>query len=447
MNVAVENLPRTITMERLDGVPQVVMVDQRLLPERLEFVRTSDWRSVIDAVKTLVVRGAPALGVAGAAVVMLRAFEFVAASATDTANAAACQADSEDAYACLMCQRGPKAREGVDDAQRASDGLSAEGVRDEGEARAESGSFEEVGGVGGAGGTERTFTCEALDAHRTFVLDERSFDPELYAMALEFAGKMAKDARPTAVNLGWGVDRALDAARRLLASGEAPAAIAGALYDEVAAIAAEDEAANRAIGRAGVEVLRPLAQRKGRPLRILTHCNAGSLATAFYGTALGVVYAAAEEGLVERVYADETRPVGQGARLTAWELSAAGVPVTLLCDNMAATVMAQGLIDAVIVGADRITANGDVANKIGTLGVAILARYFGIPFYVAAPESTIDHAMATGCTIPIEERDGSEVLPNSIKGVEVYNPAFDVTPASLVTAIITEHGAKTPSQI
>ena len=419
MSLTLENLPRTIFVERGDGMPQVVMVDQRRLPAELAYLRTSDWRTVIDAVKTLAVRGAPALGVAGAAVVMLRAFEFVAASATDTQTAACCQTPSDDVYACLMCQRGPKGEEVGEEPQNGLESLTA---REGASLSCES----------------ATFTCEALDAHRTFVLDERAFDPELFSMALDFAGKLAKDARPTAVNLGWGVDRALAAAREALGEGRGPQAVADALYRCVQDLIAEDEAVNRAIGRNGAARLRALAERKGRPLRVLTHCNAGSLATAFYGTALGVIYAAAEEGLVERVYADETRPVGQGARLTSWELAQAGVPVTLICDNMAASVMRQGLVDVVVVGADRITANGDAANKIGTLGVAVLAQHFGIPFYVAAPTSTIDEAMATGEAIPIEERDPSEVLPEPIPGVDVYNPAFDVTPAGLITEIITE---------
>ena len=190
---------------------------------------------------------------------------------------------------------------------------------------------------------------------------------------------------------------------------------------------------NRAIGANGAALL-------PQGCRILTHCNAGSLATYYYGTALGVVYAAAEQGKVERVYADETRPVGQGARLTAWELSRAGVPVTLICDNMAASLMAKGEIDAVVVGADRIAANGDVANKIGTYSVAVLAHEHGIPFYVAAPTSTIDRSIPDGSRIPIEQRAPSEVLPDPIPGVDVYNPAFDVTPARYVTAIITEAG-------
>lgn len=448
--MTLEKLPRTITVELENGVPEVVIVDQRLLPDELVYLRTSDWRSVIDAVKTLAVRGAPALGVAGAAVVMLRAFEFVAANEADTQTAACCQTPSDDVYACLMCQRGPKA---VEDGEEAQNGLETFATSDNAltysapaalrETATDATTAEASGSAlsaapAAAAVPARTFTCEALDAHRTFVLDERAFDPELFAMALEFAGNLARHARPTAVNLGWGVDRALAVAQEALEEGYGPEAVAQALYQATQSLIAEDEAVNRAIGANGAAFLRELAERKGGPLTVLTHCNAGSLATAFYGTALGVIYAAAEEGLIERVYADETRPVGQGARLTSWELAQAGVPVTLICDNMAASVMAQGRIDAVVVGADRITANGDAANKIGTLGVAVLAHYFGVPFFVAAPTSTIDQSMATGAEIPIEERAASEVLSQPIAGVEVYNPSFDVTPAELITAIITE---------
>lgn len=456
MHLTLEKLPRTITVEFANGVPEVVMVDQRLLPDELAYLRTSDWRTVIDAVKTLAVRGAPALGVAGAAVVMLRAFEFVAANEADTQAAACCQTPSDDVYACLMCQRGPKGALDIEEPQNGSESFATSDNAPADSARAAiyGATAAEAVAEGSCAGpsvpsaaptmtaafdpSTRTFTCDALDAHRTFVLDERAFDPGLFSMALEFAGNLAKSARPTAVNLGWGVDRALAVAHEALGEGQGPEAVAEALYQATQNLIAEDEAVNRAIGANGAAYLRDLAERKGAPLTVLTHCNAGSLATAFYGTALGVIYAAAEEGLIERVYADETRPVGQGARLTSWELAQAGVPVTLICDNMAASVMAQGLIDAVVVGADRITANGDAANKIGTLGVAVLARHFGVPFFVAAPTSTIDQSMATGAEIPIEERAAAEVLPNPIPGVEVYNPSFDVTPAELITAIITE---------
>ena len=182
-------------------------------------------------------------------------------------------------------------------------------------------------------------------------------------------------------------------------------------------------------------------------LRVLTHCNAGSLATVFYGTALGVVYSAFAQGMISRVYADETRPVGQGARLSVWELSRVGVPVTLICDNMAASLMGAGEIDVVIVGADRIAANGDVANKIGTYSLAVCAAHHGIPFYVAAPLSTIDLNCKSGVDIPIEMRSSDEVLKAPIAGVEVYNPAFDVTPAALVSGIITEKGVFEPCHI
>ena len=182
---------------------------------------------------------------------------------------------------------------------------------------------------------------------------------------------------------------------------------------------------------------------------VLTHCNAGALATTDYGTALGVIYAAVDAGKNISAYVDETRPLLQGARLTAWELVQAGIPTTLICDDMAAAVMARGEIDCVIVGADRIAANGDVANKIGTLNVAVLARRFLVPFYVAAPLSTVDFGVASGREIPIEERAAEEVTAfagsrTAPAGVAVYNPAFDVTPANLVDAIITEAGVARP---
>lgn len=361
-------------------------VDQRRLPGELVLMRTADWREMVDAVKTLAVRGAPAIGVAGAAAVMLAAFEY---------------------------------SEGTEDVGYAED---AEGMED-----AEDGGF-----------------------------DRR----------LEEAARVIAEARPTAVNLSWGVRRAQEASRAARTAGKTSAEVAEALYELAEALIAEDEAVNRRIGAHGAALLRELAIKRDAehdvpgashdcgsdaPLRsaasalnILTHCNAGSLATAFYGTALGVVYAAAQEGLVNRVFADETRPVNQGARLTVWELARAGVPVTLQCDNMAASLMAKGQVDAVIVGADRIAANGDAANKVGTLGLAIMASYFLIPFYVAAPKSTIDCTTKSGADIPIEERDHAEVLAESILGVAVRNPAFDVTPYSLITAIVTEDGVWKP---
>ncbi|MDP6124914.1 MAG: S-methyl-5-thioribose-1-phosphate isomerase, partial [Candidatus Latescibacteria bacterium] len=200
----------------------------------------------------------------------------------------------------------------------------------------------------------------------------------------------------------------------------------------------EDRRTCRAIGRNGAELL-------SDGMTVLTHCNAGGLATADYGTALGVIYFAVEQGMSISVFADETRPLLQGARLTAWELQAGGIPVTVLCDNAAPSLMREGLIDAVIVGADRIASNGDAANKIGTYGVALATKAHNIPMYVAAPMSTVDMAISSGDEIPIEERDAHEVSEGFGRrtvpeGVAVRNPAFDVTPADLISGIITEHG-------
>jgi methylthioribose-1-phosphate isomerase len=312
-----------------------------------------------------------------------------------------------------------------------------------------------------------------------------SADPR--AEARRVADEIAA-TRPTAVNLAWGAQRmkrfardnadvGLDELRRLI-------------VEEALSVRAEDEARNRALGANGAALLAPGA-------RVLTHCNAGSLATAYFGTALGVIFSAHADGKIEHVWVDETRPVLQGARLTAWELRMAGVPFTLICDNMAASIMRRGLVDAVIVGADRIAANGDVANKIGTYGLAVLCKEHGIPFYVAAPTSTVDLTLASGDDIVIEERDEREVTGVTVSGViepqtatearaldmitepgpyalgmtkghqmqiarkggayqfdawfriappsiAVYNPAFDVTPAEYVTAIITERGVARP---
>lgn len=334
---------------------EFVLLDQRLLPQRVEYLCTADWRVVVDAIKTLAVRGAPALGVSGAASLALWLYGW----------------------------------------------------------------------------------CEDEEASHA----DGGFDADAFAQEMAYVAQSVANARPTAVNLAWGTrlleERLLACARELQAAGVDGACARNGLrhaaYGLVKRMEAADEAANRTLGRLGAELLPDGA-------RILTHCNAGSLATVFYGTALGVVYAAAEQGKVARVFADETRPVGQGARLTVWELARAGVPVTLECDGMAAFLMARGLVDAVVVGADRIAANGDTANKIGTYGLAVLARHHGIPFYVAAPASTFDLSIASGKQIPIEERDASEVLPQPIEGVEVWNPAFDVTPSELVSAWITEKG-------
>ena len=245
------------------------------------------------------------------------------------------------------------------------------------------------------------------------------------------AAETLKRSRPTAVNLAWAIDRMLAA----FAAGRNLSAEAQAIYDE-------DIAANRRIGRFGAELLGPRTT-------VLTHCNAGALATAGYGTALGVIRAAIEGGKSVAVFADETRPYLQGARLTAWELQQDGIDVTLITDNMSGHFFQQGAFDAVIVGADRIAANGDTANKIGTYTVAVLAAAHGVPFYVAAPISTIDFACPTGATIPIEERSREEVVTMmgrtiAPEGIKVRHPAFDVTPARLITAIITDRGVLRP---
>ena len=334
-----ENLPHSVELARGESGVVLRYIDERLLPGEFKIAETQDWREVVDAIKTLAVRGAPAIGVAGAAALALWA------------------------------------------------------------------------------------------AH-----GEEESDDDLDAVADTIA-----NARPTAVNLSWGVRHAVECAKSRDASDSAESA-ADALYELVKRMESEDEATNRAIGANGAALL---VENAG----VLTHCNAGSLATVFYGTALGVVYAAAEQGKIAHVYADETRPVNQGSRLTAWELSHVGVPTTLICDDMAASLMAQGCVDAVIVGADRIARNGDTANKIGTYGVALLAHAHGIPFYVAAPFSTIDATIADGSQIVIEQRDRSEVLPEGLEGVDVWNPAFDVTPARLIDKIITERGVFTPAEL
>jgi methylthioribose-1-phosphate isomerase len=242
--------------------------------------------------------------------------------------------------------------------------------------------------------------------------------------------------RPTAVNLFWAIDRMRRRLDELLPSGGA--AVRDGLLAEAKAIDAEDVAACRRMGDLGAALLPGAA-------RVLTHCNAGALATAGYGTALGVIRSAARDGKIREVLADETRPYLQGARLTAWELLRDGIPTTVIADNMAGHLMAQGRIDAVIVGADRIAANGDVANKIGTYTLAVLAREHGLPFYVAAPLSSFDLATPSGDRIPIEERGPDEVTHHGglrlvPEGAGVRNPAFDVTPHRFVTAIVCERG-------
>jgi methylthioribose-1-phosphate isomerase len=265
-------------------------------------------------------------------------------------------------------------------------------------------------------------------------------DRVAFGAHLEQVAAAIRATRPTAVNLFWGVDRA-----RAVATAALPDGIAAAQEALVALandLAREDVARNRRIGAHGA----PLVPDEAR---VLTHCNAGALATVGYGTALGVVRGAVEAGKRLHVLVDETRPFLQGSRLTAWELQADGIPLTLITDSMAGHFMARGQVDLVVVGADRIAANGDVANKIGTYGLAVLAHAHGIPFYVAAPTSTVDSSLATGAAIPIEERSAEEVTHIAGRriapaGVAVANPAFDVTPARYVTAIITEEGVLRP---
>ncbi len=259
---------------------------------------------------------------------------------------------------------------------------------------------------------------------------------EEFGSGLEAAFAALAASRPTAVNLFWALDRM----RRVWteAGAAAPAAVAERLLAAAKAVHVEDVAANQALGKHGAALLPDGA-------RVLTHCNAGALATAGHGTALGVVRSAVAAGKCISVIADETRPFLQGARLTAWEMQAEGIPVTLITDNMSGHLMAQGEIDAVIVGADRIAANGDVANKIGTYMIAVLARHHGIPFFVAAPLATIDVTVPDGSAIPIEERAPEEVTGFGVEqwapaGVAVRHPAFDITPANLVTALVTEAG-------
>lgn len=319
---------------------RIRLIDQTVLPTELKFVYCEDIKSIWHAIKTLMVRGAPAIGIAGAMGVVL----------------------------------------GVKDIQ----GESAE----------------------------------------TFLKELKQVTAYLAA------------SRPTAVNLFWGLTRMERIAQENL--DKSVLEIKEALLQEALRIQNDDKIICRQIGENGVGLI-----KDGNG--ILTHCNAGGLATADYGTALAVLFKAKEQGKHIKVYADETRPLLQGARLTAWELVHAGIDVTLICDNMAGHVMKLGKVQCVIVGADRIAANGDTANKIGTYSVSILAKEHGIPFYVAAPVSTFDLSIKSGDEIPIEERSPEEITSGFGKrtapeGVKVFNPAFDVTPARNITAIITEKG-------
>jgi len=325
---------------------EIVMVDQRRLPGREVYVRCRTGAEVARAIRTMVIRGAPAIGVAAAMGIALT----------------------------LRRSR-------------------AQGTRQ----------F----------AVEFTKACDLMAA-----------------------------TRPTAVNLFWAISRLKQSFARGVEAGESVDDLKARIETEARAIHDEDVASCRAMGRFGAELVPPNA-------RLLTHCNAGALATAGYGTALGVIRAAAEQGKVTQVFADETRPFLQGARLTAWELVRDQVPTTVITESMAGPLMRRGDIDMVVVGADRIAANGDVANKIGTYTVALLANAHGVPFYVAAPLSTIDLETATGDGIPIEQRAAREVTHLGSQqltpaGANIWNPAFDVTPARLVTGIITEKGVASP---
>jgi methylthioribose-1-phosphate isomerase len=328
------------TVEMQDDL--VVMIDQRKLPGVEVYVKCKTAVEVAKAIKTMVIRGAPAIGVSAA---MGLALGMKKSKATGTGKFAA----------------------------------------------------------------EFQKTCDLLAA-----------------------------TRPTAVNLFWAIDRMKRCFAAAAEAGASVDEIKVRLEQEARCIHDEDVAACRAIGRFGAELVPQKA-------RILTHCNAGALATAGYGTALGVIRGAVEAGKQVSVFADETRPFLQGARLTAWELTHDGIDTTVITDNMAATFMRQGMIDLVVVGADRIAANGDVANKVGTYGVAVLAKEHAVPFYVAAPTSTLDLATESGAGIPIEERPAREVTHVGTtrltpEAAKIRNPAFDVTPARFVTAIITERG-------
>lgn len=328
---------------------QVILIDQTLLPTKYTVVPISSATMMAEAIKTMIVRGAPAIGVAAAYGMYLGAREISSS-------------------------------------------------------------------------------------------DRPQFLAELEAIAV-----MLRQTRPTAVNLFWAIDRMIRTAQTTPGSVKEIKAV---LLTTAQAIQAEDLKTCQLIGDHGLTAL-PASPEK---LRILTHCNAGALATAGYGTALGVVRSAWSAGRLARVYADETRPRLQGAKLTTWECIEEGIPVTLITDSMAAHCMQRGMIDAVVVGADRIAANGDAANKIGTYSVALIAKAHNVPFFVAAPLSTVDFAIASGQEIPIEERDSLEVSQVGATiicptGVEFYNPAFDVTPANLIAAIITEYGAIPPQEL
>ena len=273
-------------------------------------------------------------------------------------------------------------------------------------------------------------------------LDLTVCSPSDFTQRLKEVTEYLASSRPTAVNLFWALDRMWEQAQRLLDSRLSPTEVAAALLQEAVAIHDEDRAMCHAIGGHGAALL-------DDGMGVLTHCNAGGLATSEYGTALSLFFTAQDQGKQLKIFVDETRPLLQGARLTAWELLRRNIDTTLICDNMAAQVMREGKIQAVVTGADRIAANGDAANKIGTYSLAILAQHHGIPFYIAAPSNTFDLSLDSGEAIPIEVRNDEEIThgfgrQTGPDGVGIYNPAFDVTPSELIAGIVTEKGIVSP---
>ncbi len=288
--------------------------------------------------------------------------------------------------------------------------------------------------------------CAAAQGMALVASRSEAAEVEALLAELRQAHEVLAATRPTAVNLFWALDRMMRKAEQLAAAANAPEEVVSGLIAEAVAITEDDLDRCKRIGKHGADLIPQGAN-------VLTHCNAGALATAGYGTALGVIRAAHEQGKGIHVWADETRPLLQGARLTSWELQRDDIPCTVITDNMAGYLMLQGKVDCVVVGADRIAANGDAANKIGTYSVAVLAHHHAVPFYVAAPFSTVDFELHSGKDIPIEERDHAEVTmlahlaskPACPEGVQVYNPAFDPTPSDLIAAIVTEVGVIRPS--
>ncbi|HYE17946.1 MAG TPA: S-methyl-5-thioribose-1-phosphate isomerase [Tepidisphaeraceae bacterium] len=379
------------------------LLDQTKLPTETVYVDITDERQMWDAIKRLVVRGAPAIGVAAAFGVYLGVRHDPADSLEDFDR----RVDDVCAYLATSRPTAVNLFWALDRMKRVSQDTRQQGSRTEDQMVAK---------------IKQRLLAEALTMLEEDTQVCRKIGEHGLALLLETVGAEHAGAQHTG-------------SARSAAPDAAPAT----------------RTSQSAIGNGQSAIDSQPATRNSQlpPIPLLTHCNAGALATAAYGTALAPVYYGLEHGHTFHVFADETRPLLQGSRITAYELQAAGVPVTVICDNMAATVMAQGKVRAVIVGTDRVAANGDVANKIGTLGVAILAKHFNIPFFVACPISTIDLALPTGSQIPIEERNPTEITNGLGKqtaptDVDVYNPAFDVTPADLVTAIITERGVARP---